>query len=120
MTEESAGMTEGQSRRKAMEEEVLESDGMPITVGTIVASALVAGTIAFLLRRALSSSEDDHHPADRYNGEYLRDRAATMTNEFVRERIAPELKPVLLTVLREVRQYVDRGFQRAEHALKDM
>ena len=103
-----------------MEEEVLESDGMPITAGTILASALVAGTIAFLLRRALSSGEDNRHATDHLDREYLRDRAATMTNEFVRERIAPELKPVLLTVLREVRHYVDRGFQRAEHALKDM
>jgi len=102
-----------------LEEEVLESEGMPITAGTIVASALVAGTIAFLLRRAFSASEDDRR-SERYDGDYLRGRAASVTNEFVRERIAPELKPVLMAVLRDVREYVDRGFQRAEHALKDM
>ncbi len=102
-----------------MEEELLESDGMPITAGAIVASALVAGALAFLLRRALSS-EEDRRPTQRFDADYIRDRAASVTNELLRDHLAPEIKPVLLVMLRDVREYVDRGFQRAEHALKDM
>lgn len=104
----------------ALEEEIRDSDGMPgVTVSAIVASAIVAGAIAFLLRRALRSDGEPPKAAeDRFDPEVLRDRAASVTNEFLREHVAPELKPMMLAVLRDVQEYVDRGFQRAEQTVR--
>lgn len=85
-----------------------------LTIGVIVTSAIVAGLVAFFLRRALRPQEDVE-----ISQVALKERATAATGEFVRSYLAPEMKPMLMTVLKDVREYIDRGFQRAEQSIKD-
>jgi hypothetical protein len=106
-----------------VEEEVATAENSgDFPVGAVIASAVVAGLTAFLLRRALGGeNEDDARQvaaqASRSGEGALRERAATATGELVRSYLLPELKPVLLTVLSEVKGSVDRAFQRAEQVI---
>lgn len=93
-----------------------------VTMGAIVASALVAAVVAFLLRRALRGEHEEritNTVMDDIRDSDLRERAKAATGDFLRSNLAPELKPMILTVLKDVREYVDRGFQRAEKSVKD-
>lgn len=87
-----------------------------LTLAAIIASAAVAALVAFFLRRALRAQDEE---AVEISQTALRERATAATGEFVRSYLAPEMKPLLMTVLRDVREYIDRGFQRAEQTIKD-
>jgi hypothetical protein len=107
-----------------VDDETIATENAPrVTLGAIIASALVAAVVAFLLRRALRSDQEETLTqkvmADLERAD-LRQRAAAATGDFVRSSLAPELKPVLLNVLKDVRDYVDRGFQRAERSIKEL
>jgi hypothetical protein len=87
-----------------------------LTMGAIIASAAVAALVAFFLRRAMRAQEEEEaeiSPAA------LKDRATAATGEFVRSYLAPEMKPMLITVIKDVREYIDRGFQRAEQSIRE-
>ena len=104
------------------DEAVPEEHGiMGLPVGGIIAAALLAGVAAFLLRRALQSDEDaPDGAADFGRAESdLRQRAAMATGGFLRSHVAPELKPMLISVLKEVRDYADQGFLKAERAIEE-
>jgi hypothetical protein len=98
------------------ESDVANESSTRFTMGAIVASAVVAALVAFFLRRAMRS-EEEHIELSQ---QAIKERATAATGEFVRAYLAPELKPMALTVLRDVREYVDRGFQRAEEKVKDL
>jgi hypothetical protein len=85
--------------------------------GTILATAIAAGVIAFLLRR----SREEEEPASRV-AKMARDWADSDTIEagrdFVMDKILPELKPALLTALSEIEDVVDQAFRRIEKNIK--
>ena len=106
-----------------MEESTIADDNPArLTIGAIAASAAIAGLIAFFLRRSMRSDREEtvSQPASDVSDGDLKDRAAAATSEFLRSHLAPEIRPVLLTMLEDVREYVDKGFQRAERSIKDM
>ena len=101
-----------------------ETAGIP--TGAIVATAIAAGVIAFVLRRGRRGRPRVESPADvaaaaweRLQDPELRARTATATRDFLAARVGHELKPVLLDLLRDVKSYVDEGFRRAEKAVRD-
>ena len=108
-----------------MEESSIAGDESParITAGAIIASAVLAALVAFFLRRALRSQENesigDRLMADVTDAD-LRERAMSATGDFLRSHLAPEMRPMLLTMLQDVRDYVDKGFQRAEESIKGL
>ena len=102
-----------------------EEDGEGIPTGAIVATAVAAGVIAFLIRRAVHNGpgsasppvEPAAPPPEEPAAANLPRRTASVTREFLLERILPELKPILLDLLRDVKNYVDDGFKRLERAV---
>src|SRR6266567_4234708 len=80
-------------------------------VGTILATAVAAGIIAFLLRR----SREEEEPTTRV-AKLARDWAGSdgveAGRDFVMEKIVPELKPALLSALSEIEDVVDQAFRR--------
>lgn len=94
-----------------------------VTLGAIITSAVVAAVVAFLLRRALRTDQAETFAATTSTEETEaapRNQAMAATGEFIRSHLAPDLKPMLLTVMKDVREYVDRGFERAEQSIKDL
>jgi hypothetical protein len=85
--------------------------------GTILATAIAAGVIAFLLRRA---REDEEPPARALH--LARSLAGSdgvdASREFFVDKILPELKPALLAILGELEDAVDQGFRRMEKNIK--
>jgi hypothetical protein len=88
--------------------------------GTILATAVAAGIIAFLLRR---SREEEEEPANRV-AKLARNWAGSDSVEagrdFVMDKIVPELKPALLSALSEVEDIVDQAFRRIEKNIKKL
>jgi hypothetical protein len=88
-------------------------------VGTILATAVAAGIIAFLLRR----SREEEEPANRV-ARFARDWAGSdgveAGREFVMDKLLPELKPALLSALSEVEDIVDQAFRRIEKNIKKL
>ena len=87
--------------------------------GTILATAVAAGVIAYLLRR----SREEEEPANRM-AKLARDWAGSDSveagREFVMDKIVPELKPALLSALSEVEDVVDQAFRRIEKNIKKL
>ena len=88
-------------------------------VGTILATAVAAGIIAYLLRR----SREDEEPTSRM-GRLAREWAGSESVEagrdFVMDKILPELKPALLSALSEIEDVVDQAFRRIEKNIKKL
>jgi hypothetical protein len=107
----------------AIEEEV---GGLP--TGAIAATAVAAGVIAFMIRRARRAEQERmQRPLDRaamawdrVRDSDVRGKTAAATRDFMMDRVLPEFKPIMLDLLKDVRGYVDQGFKRAEKAIKDL
>lgn len=88
-------------------------------VGTVLATAIAAGVIAFLLRR----SREQEEPTSRM-AKLARDWAGADNLEagrdFVMDKIVPELKPALLSALSEIEDIVDQAFRRIEKNIKKL
>jgi hypothetical protein len=85
--------------------------------GTILATAVAAGVIAFLLRR----SREEEEPASRVAKmarEFAGSDSIEAGRDFVMDKILPELKPALLTALSEIEDVVDQAFRRIEKNIK--
>ena len=101
-----------------------------ISIPAIVATAAAAGVIAFLIRRARQKHEPEPAPespleaiADLIEevqgaGSDFRSQTAAATRDLLVGRILPELKPILLDLLGDVRKYVDEGFRKLEGAIR--
>jgi len=91
-----------------------------MAAGTILATALAAGVIAFLVRR---SREEEEEPANRV-AKLARNWADSDSMEagrdFFVDKILPELKPALMAILDELEDAVDKGFRRAEKMVKHL
>lgn len=87
-------------------------------VGTILATAVAAGVIAYILRR---SREEEEEPAGRM-ARLARDWAGSDSVEagrdFLVDKILPELKPALLSALSEIEDVIDQLFRRLEKNIK--
>jgi hypothetical protein len=88
-------------------------------VGTIVATAVAAGVIAFLLRRSREEQAPQAKMAGMARGWADSDNLDA-GREFFMGRILPELKPALLAILDEIEEAVDEGFRRAEKNIKKL
>ena len=90
-------------------------------VGTILATAVAAGVIAYIVRR--SREEEEEQPTSRV-ARLARDWAGSDTVEtgrdFVMDKIVPELKPALLSALSEIEDIVDQAFRRIEKNIKKL
>jgi hypothetical protein len=95
--------------------------------GPIIAAAVAAGLAAFLIRRARHEEPKLQTPSSvaaaawerAQDGEFRR-KTADATRDWVIERVMPELKPILLDLLKGVEDLVDQGFKRAEKAIKNL
>jgi hypothetical protein len=87
--------------------------------GTILATAIAAGIIAFLLRR----SREEAEPASRV-ARFARDLTGSDNMEagrdFLMDKVLPELKPALLSGLSEIEDVVDQAFRRIEKNIKKL
>jgi len=85
--------------------------------GTILATAVAAGIIAFLLRR----SREEEEPASKM-AKMARELAGSdgieAGRDFLIDKVLPELKPALLSALAEIEDVVDQAFQRIEKNIK--
>jgi hypothetical protein len=87
--------------------------------GTILATAIAAGIIAFLLRR----SREEEEPASRVAKmarEWAGSDSVEAGRDFVMDKILPELKPALLSALSEIEDVVDQAFRRIEKNIKKL
>ena len=85
--------------------------------GTILATAIAAGVIAFLLRRAREDEEPTGRAASLVRSWAGSDNVEA-GREFFVDRILPELKPALLSGLSEIEEVVDQAFRRIEKNIK--
>jgi hypothetical protein len=88
--------------------------------GTILVTALAAGVLAYLFRR---SKEQEQEPANRLSSlvTSLTDSDNVQAGQdFFMEKVLPEFKPALLSILAEVEEIVDQGFRRAEKQIKKL
>jgi hypothetical protein len=87
--------------------------------GTILATAIAAGVIAYLLRR----SREEEEPSSRV-ARMARDWAGSDNIEagrdFLVDKVLPELKPALLSALSEIEDVVDQAFRRIEKNIKKL
>src|SRR5688572_4868375 len=95
--------------------------GAGISAGAIVATAVPAGVIAFLIKRAVHGESHASRPEEAmvaareaFADADLPGRSATAAREFLVERILPELKPILRDIIKDIKSYVDDGFKRLE------
>ncbi|MBV8715510.1 MAG: hypothetical protein JO020_35000 [Chloroflexi bacterium] len=88
-------------------------------VGTVLATAIAAGVIAYVLRR----SREEEEPTSRV-ARLARDWAGAdgveAGRDFVMDKIVPELKPALLSALSEIEDIVDQAFRRIEKNIKKL
>jgi hypothetical protein len=105
----------------------LEQEGgnRNLALVAIAGSALAAGLIAFLVRRARQEQAPEPVPLsaaawDRARELAFSEERAAATREFLVEKVLPELKPALLGILEEIEDLVDQGFRRAEKAIKSL
>jgi hypothetical protein len=91
-------------------------------VGTVVATAIAAGVIAYILRRS-RQEEEVEEPTNKL-ATLARDWASSDSveagREFVMDKILPELKPALLSALSEIEDIVDQAFRRIERNIKKL
>lgn len=110
------------------EELMVEEEAGGFPTAAVAAAAVAAGVVAFMIQRARREEEVRiRRPADvaalawqRAQDADIRGRTASAVREFAADRVLPELKPILLDLLKDVRGYVDQGFKRAEKAIKDL
>lgn len=110
------------------EEMRTEEEASGLTAGAIIGTAITAGVIAFMIRRALRTEQPRAQTPvelaaaafEQVSDPDFRSRTAAATREFMVDRVVPELRPVMLEMLRAARDYVDLGFNRAEKAIKDL
>jgi hypothetical protein len=87
--------------------------------GTILATAIAAGVIAFLLRRSREEAEPASRVA-RFAREFAGSDNVEAGRDFLMDKVLPELKPALLSGLSEIEDVVDQAFRRIEKNIKKL
>ena len=85
--------------------------------GTILATAIAAGVIAFMLRRAREEEEPQKRALNLARSLAGSD-SVDASREFFVDKILPEMKPALLAILGELEDVVDQAFRRMEKNIK--
>jgi hypothetical protein len=88
-------------------------------LGTILATAVAAGVIAFLMRRSREEEEPTSRMA-KLAREWAGSDGVEAGRDFVMDKIVPELKPALLSALSEIEDIVDQAFRRIEKNIKKL
>ena len=88
-------------------------------VGTILATAVAAGVIAYVLRRSREEEEPTSRMA-KLAREWAGSDGVEAGRDFVMDKIVPELKPALLSALSEIEDIVDQTFRRIEKNIKKL
>jgi len=86
--------------------------------GTILATAVAAGVIAYLLRRSREQADEPTGRMARLARDWAGSDGMEAGRDFLVDRILPELKPALLSALSEIEDVVDQAFQRIEKNIK--
>lgn len=91
----------------------------------ILSSAVAAGVVAYLLRRARQEGEERTATglagkAFERTRDVVGDERMEAGREFLTKKVIPEFKPVLLSLLEEIEDLVDNGFRRMEKAIKNL
>jgi len=97
-------------------------DGNRFPIGLLLGSGLIAGILAYAISRR-SAREERMMPTQMVleRAKDLGDtEAVRLGREYMSERVVPEIKPVLLDLLKDAESYVDQYFKRAEKAVKSM
>ena len=95
-----------------------------LATGVVLASAVAAGVIAYMLRRAREEETPIETATDLPGRAWERargvagDERVDAARDFVMERVLPELKPALLAILHDLEGQVDDYFRRAEKSIK--
>jgi hypothetical protein len=96
-----------------------------MAAGAVLASAVAAGVVAFVLRRA-RHAEEARTPTGFAGRAYERTREMVgddrldASREFLTKKVVPEFKPALLAILDDLEEVVDDAFRRAEKAIKKL
>lgn len=88
--------------------------------GTILATAVAAGVIAFLLRRSREEEEEPTSRVARLARDWAGSDGMEAGRDFLVDKVLPELKPALLTALGEIEDVVDQAFRRIEKNIKHL
>jgi hypothetical protein len=99
----------------------LWEDNSSKAAGTILATALAAGVAAYLFRR----SKEQAPPEPTRGLTSLVNSLADSDNlqagqDFFIEKVLPEFKPAMLSILAEVEDIVDQAFRRVEKQIKKL
>ena len=92
-------------------------------VGTVAAVALAAGVVAYLIRRSRKQEPVYVAASNRASDTAVSlfgDDSLSAGRELFNEKVMPELKPVLRTLLRELEGVIVQGFRRAERSIDDL
>lgn len=89
-------------------------------VGTILATAIAAGVIAYILRRSREEEEEPTSRMAKFAREWAGSDGMEAGRDFVMDKIVPELKPALLSALSEIEDIVDQAFRRIEKNIKKL
>ena len=87
--------------------------------GTILATAVAAGVIAFLLRRSREQEVAPTSRVARFAQSWAGPDSLDAGREFLLAKVLPELKPALLSALAEIEDIVDQAFRRIEKNVKN-
>lgn len=94
------------------------------TFGVLFASGLIAGIIGFTMSRRSARQEKMNMIGSMAVLGRARDlgdtELAKAGREFISERVVPEMKPVMIDLLKEFESYLDNYFKKAEKAIKSM
>jgi hypothetical protein len=89
-------------------------------VGTILATAIAAGVVAYLLRRSREQEEEPTGRMARLARDWAGSDSMEAGREFLMDKVVPELKPALLSALSEIEDVVDQAFRRIEKNIKKL
>jgi hypothetical protein len=92
-------------------------------VGTVAAVVFALGVIAYLIRRSRQQEPVVVVAANRASDSarsLFGDDGLAAGRELFNDKVMPELKPVLRSLLRELEGVVVQGFRRAERSIDDI
>ncbi|MDP8922173.1 MAG: hypothetical protein M3O34_04765 [Chloroflexota bacterium] len=92
-------------------------------IGTVAAVALAAGVVAYLIRRSRRQEPAYVKAANRASESAVAlfgDDSLSAGRELFNEKVLPELKPVLRSLLHELEGVVVQGFRRAERSINNL
>jgi len=96
------------------------SRNQQLALGAILATAAVAGVVAFMLRRPREPERPTPAMFAERARALVREDAVPASREFLIGKVLPELKPALLAVLDEIEESVERAFRRLERTIKKL